>query len=50
MIAMMQVYSGEQVVVEGFTQWHSDGTEILNTNSSPGAPRGTGVCVWECTR
>jgi hypothetical protein len=39
-------YSGGEVLFEGFTQWHSDGTEILNTNGSPGAPYGTGgVCL-----
>jgi hypothetical protein len=39
-------YSGGHVLFEGFTEGHSDGTEILNTNSSPGAPHGTGgVCL-----
>ena len=39
-------YSGGGVLFEGFDQRHSDGTEILNTNESPGAPHGTGgVCL-----
>jgi hypothetical protein len=40
------LHSGGQVVFVGFDQWHSDGTEILNTNESPGPPNGTGgVCL-----
>jgi hypothetical protein len=40
------LYSGGAVVFDAFDEWHSDGTEILNTNESPGPPHGTGgVCL-----
>lgn len=39
-------HSGGQVLFDAFDEWHSDGTEILNTNESPGPPNGTGgVCL-----
>lgn len=38
--------SGGQVFDQGFDQWHSDGTEILNDNAPPAPPNGTGnLCL-----
>jgi hypothetical protein len=40
------LHSGGKVLFDAFEEWHSDGTEILNTNESPGPPNGTGgVCL-----
>ncbi|HUI41878.1 MAG TPA: hypothetical protein VL523_07910 [Terriglobia bacterium] len=39
-------YSGGQVFDQGFDQWHSDGTEILNDNAPPLPANGTGnMCL-----
>jgi len=43
---MVTFSSGGQVFDEGFDQWHSDGTEILNDNAPPAPPNGTGnMCL-----
>lgn len=39
-------YSGGQVFDQGFDQWHSDGTEILNDTAPPQPANGAGtVCL-----